>query len=686
MRRSLAAGLILALISCSEQPTQQSPAGSQPRISAVTASSVPACSPSAFPPVGVDDGFNLYKRFNCGQIIGISAVNVPATQLAQVQAAITAAAANWNAALQEDPTLNLPKFAANQGGGILVDFHSGGGGAINCGNTPAPLQPGGVITINILYACNGNYVPWNHLSDLITHELGHALGFDSTPYHKLPVGVNDHCVMSLPPTPNSGTINSLPCQFELEKFYQIYGVRPTVPDNFRHNITGLQFSQTPPTLITGQTSAVSVSALMADRANASICGGGGSASMPSEGRRLTIQCSGTLPAIDATYGWTSSNTTVASVAPAAPGSANATLTAGAAGSTVITVQVTNPGIHQLAARFGLYAGESNQFTVTVQAAVPTAISIVQGNSQTAQVGTTLLVAPTVKVTDQLGRPVAGVSITFLVTSGGGSVSPLNVTTGATGTAAGSWTLGTGAGAQSLRASATPAGISGNPLTFTATGVAGPATSMSKFAGDNQTWLTSTTLPVKPSVKVTDAFGNPTSGRTVTFTIASGGGTIIPASVVTTASGLATVTKWILGPAAGNNALTAASAGLSPATLTFTAQGVLVVPPTAFLETGCTTSVVAGKTYANYTSTWTPAGINPAGTTSEIGESFTGVASTAVVIWPGLPGTTQNLGPYLTGPTGSSPRYLWVRSRNGTNVSTWAPLDLFPITFVNGCQA
>jgi hypothetical protein len=291
----------------------------------------------------------------------------------------------------------------------------------------------------------------------------------------------------------------------------------------------------------------------------------------------------------------------------------------------------------------------------------------------------------VKVTDANGAPSPNVSITFAVTGGGGSLlSSTSVLTNASGIATATWKLGSVAGTNTLRATA-PAGVTtGNPATFTATGIAGAATSMTVDNGNGQQARVSMNVPVPPRVKVVDAYGNPVAGRTVVFAVATGGGSVAPASVVTTSAGLAQVTNWTLGAALGANTLTATSAPLAP--LTFNALAVVVVAPTGFHATGCSTSTSNGKVYATYTTAWTMGVGNVGVPSSEIGESSTNVSSTAAVIWSGLAGTTQNLGPYLTGPTGSSPRYFWVRHKKGINLSTWAPLDLFPITFVNGCQA
>jgi len=177
------------------------------------------------------------------------------------------------------------------------------------------------------------------------------------------------------------------------------------------------------------------------------------------------------------------------------------------------------------------------------------------------------------VRDAGNNPVAGVSVTFTVASGGGTVVPTTpVTTNASGIAqVTSWTLGTTAGTNTL--TATSAGLTGSPVTFTATGTAGAATQIAINAGNNQSARTGTAVAVPPSVIVRDANNNPVSGVGVTFAVASGGGTVVPTTPVTTnASGIAQVTSWTLGTTAGTNTLSATSAGLTGSPVTFTATG------------------------------------------------------------------------------------------------------------------
>ncbi len=101
----------------------------------------------------------------------------------------------------------------------------------------------------------------------------------------------------------------------------------------------------------------------------------------------------------------------------------------------------------------------------------TKIALKAGDAQSASAGAAVAIAPSVVVTDAKSKPVAGVSVTFAVATGGGSVTGPSAKTNASGIAkVGSWKLGTAAGANTL--TATSAGLTGSPVTFTATGNAG----------------------------------------------------------------------------------------------------------------------------------------------------------------------------------------------------------------------
>ena len=214
------------------------------------------------------------------------------------------------------------------------------------------------------------------------------------------------------------------------------------------------------------------------------------------------------------------------------------------------------------------AGNSTQtITIAKSDPAPTNFTIDAGNSQTVVAGSAVPTAPSVLVTDADNDPIPGVSVTFAVASGGGSITGGSATTDASGIATvGSWTLGTTAGANTLTAS-----VSGlTDVTFSATGTVGTASILAISAGDGQTALPSTAVTTAPAVLVTDANGNPVSGISVTFAVASGGGSITGGSATTDASGVATVGGWTLGAELGENTLTASVSSPFTADVTFTA--------------------------------------------------------------------------------------------------------------------
>ena len=128
--------------------------------------------------------------------------------------------------------------------------------------------------------------------------------------------------------------------------------------------------------------------------------------------------------------------------------------AGASGARTLTF--SSPGITSVTTPVTLLAGP------------PATIVTNGGNNQSAAAGTAVAVASSVKVTDSDGSAVGGVTVTFAVTSGAGSVTGASQTTNASGVAAvGSWILGTVAGTNTMIAAAP--GLAGSPVIFSATG-------------------------------------------------------------------------------------------------------------------------------------------------------------------------------------------------------------------------
>jgi hypothetical protein len=301
---------------------------------------------------------------------------------------------------------------------------------------------------------------------------------------------------------------------------------------------------------------------------------------------LLVTCKGTEPRVPKTVSISGRTTPLTSIGDTAQYTAQvldqkgsplttAQVTWATSNTAVITVNSTSGvvtavanGIAQLTATSGSATGS---ISVTVAQAAGTAVAS-SGNGQTGTVGQPLAQPLVVLVNDPGSHPAAGVTVTFAVTSGGGSVGTSTTTTNASGQAQTTWTLGSTSGTQQV--SATVSGASGSPLTFSATANTGAPSAVVKQTGDFQRWLVSQPVPTRPTVVVRDQFGNPIAGDSVTFSVGSGGGSITGPQQVTGAAGTAAVGSWTLGPAAGVNTLiaTAKGSGLTgnPATFTDTA--------------------------------------------------------------------------------------------------------------------
>jgi len=103
-------------------------------------------------------------------------------------------------------------------------------------------------------------------------------------------------------------------------------------------------------------------------------------------------------------------------------------------------------------------------------------------------------------------------------------------------------------------------------------VPGPATTVLVIGGDNQPDTTvGSTLKDPLVVKVTDANGTALRNMPVTWSVATGGGSISSVSSTTDANGL-TSTKWTLGPTVGAQTVTAKQGSLPAVTFSQNAKG------------------------------------------------------------------------------------------------------------------
>jgi subtilisin family serine protease len=146
------------------------------------------------------------------------------------------------------------------------------------------------------------------------------------------------------------------------------------------------------------------------------------------------------------------------------GTATATAAAGIVTFTNLTVGGT-VGSRTLAfSAPGLASAASSGFSLDPGPA--SQLSVTEGNGQTALAATALPQPLSSKVADAYGNGVPSATVAWTVTSGSGTLSAPSTPTNASGVASVTYTLGRFAGTESVQASAT--GLSGSPVTFSAT--------------------------------------------------------------------------------------------------------------------------------------------------------------------------------------------------------------------------
>ncbi len=176
--------------------------------------------------------------------------------------------------------------------------------------------------------------------------------------------------------------------------------------------------------------------------------------------------------------------------------------------------------------------------------VPTALVVLAGDAQVATTGTAVPDPIQVRVTGRTGATLAGVSVTFAVTAGGGSIERASATSDANGIASpGRWTLGP-PGPQQMRGDVL--GVA--PVVISATATGAPA-EIAAVAGADQEVAVGSAVPVRPEVLVTDADGEPLQGVRVTF-VTERDAAVTGGEAITAASGRAAVGGWTLGTTTG----------------------------------------------------------------------------------------------------------------------------------------
>lgn len=230
------------------------------------------------------------------------------------------------------------------------------------------------------------------------------------------------------------------------------------------------------------------------------------------------------------------------------------------------------------------------------------IALSAGDDQIAAAGTALPESLAVIVRDNAGAPLAGVSVAWTVTAGGGTVSPASRTSDASGIAKTRRTLGPNAGTQTARGTVT----SLNPVEFSAVSqIQGAVTIANATTGP----LTDTVRAIKAeSLKVLVTDQNAAAVQGVAVTWAATGGSVSAGNVATNANGHSLV-RYTYGTAAGAQSATATVTGLvdSPVNIPFQASAGTA---TNIVKTAGDNGTAPPSSQVTYTVTARDASANP----------------------------------------------------------------------------
>jgi len=144
---------------------------------------------------------------------------------------------------------------------------------------------------------------------------------------------------------------------------------------------------------------------------------------------------------------------------------------GVEGIAIGTLSSTEPGTKTISATVNGSVQLAETAEIVVTAPGQARIELIEGDDQTGPAGIPLPVRPAVRVLDAEGKPAEGVTVTFVVTRGGGMIDDAVQVTNAEGIArSGDWTLGLAPGDNRLEARA--GSLQGSPVVFTAEGTVG----------------------------------------------------------------------------------------------------------------------------------------------------------------------------------------------------------------------
>lgn len=232
---------------------------------------------------------------------------------------------------------------------------------------------------------------------------------------------------------------------------------------------------------------------------------------------------------------------------------NSSNLAAATVSTTGLVTAVAVGSSTISATIGGVPGTST-LTVATGASGAATVIAASATSQSVTVNQLVAAVPSVTVRDSSVKPLAGVTVTFAITAGAGSITGGTATTDSVGVATlGSWRAGTVSGANTL--TATVSGLT--PVIFTATGLPTAVTTVAQISGNAQTDSANFVLPLPLIAEVRDSFNNPVPGVPATWSATDG--SVAPAVDTSDAAGQVQGT-WTLGATQANPTVTVVAAG------------------------------------------------------------------------------------------------------------------------------
>ncbi len=196
---------------------------------------------------------------------------------------------------------------------------------------------------------------------------------------------------------------------------------------------------------------------------------------------------------------------------------------------------------------------------------PRTLTKLSGDEQQGFLNSQLNNSFVVEVRDQNGKVFEGAQVSFLVTSGTGTLSVETTATDARGRASSTLTLGRDPGRNTVTARVGEL----KPVIFSATGLAIPTT-LTRISGDDQQGPVGTPLGDPLVVSVLDQNGSPYAGAEVTFVVTTGEGTLSVETATTDSSGRAAATLT-LGSGSGTTIVEVMVADLEPVIFTAVAE-------------------------------------------------------------------------------------------------------------------